>query len=1347
MYGSDVSNLIRLSDWEDAVKRYLFSLMVVVFLGGFAVARLCPEGDLSGDCKVYWEDIKLFTEQWLDSGGCSHPGCADFDGVNGINFADFAALANHWGERGISLVINEFVASNDNNVPDPQGEYDDWVEIYNFGDANIDVGGMYLTDDLDEPTKWQIPQGYPSQTTVPADGFIVFWADGDTADGPLHADFKLSADGEEIGLFDTDGSTLIDGIVFGEQTTNISYGRYPDGNDDLRFFYDTTPLAENNGAYAGLVEDVEFSRERGFYEEGFNVTIATATNGANVYYTTDGSKPVENEVNSPTSLSYTGAIPVSTTTCLRAAAIKSGWMPSRTITHTYIFNASDKIRSLLVISIVGDEHEDLFEPNGIMAIVGGTYVNGQWTSGGTGTYNNPMQRGREYERGVSAELVCPNNNSGFQEDCGIRVQGSDYHRVRYRRDDPNWFGYYNYNKFSFKLYFRNNYGSSQLEYPLFPFSDIGRWRCIVLRGGHNDMFNPFIQDELVRRLHRDMGAMDGTGIMANIFLNGEYKAYYNPCERIDEELLQEWYNSEESWDVITQSDVRDGNEVAWNAMLDYVRSNDMSNNTNYQEAGNRVDIKGFIDYLILELYTGNRDWPNNNWIVAAEYSDQPIFSFYVWDTELALSEFSLDKVGFDIFPSWQPNYGKGLNGEETPLAWIYRALKANNEFRQLFADRVHKHFNNGGALTNSNILTRFYELRDDMLVVIPAMSTYIPNTWVPQRRSVVLNAFAGQGLFGPLEAPIFNINGGYQYGGYVSTSDTFTITDPCSSGNIIYYTIDGNDPRVPFTGAVSPSAIEYTSGFTVDKSTNLKSRIYKSSTGQWSALTEAIYGINGVADNLRITELMYHPIDTNDINDPNTEYIELKNIGGSAINLNLVSFTNGIGFTFGDVELAAGGHILVVKDQNAFEARYGTGKPIAGQYTGSLANDGERIELEDARGTTILNFRYSDNWRSITDGDGYSLTIINPANPDVNSWDKKDSWQASAYINGSPGTDDSGIIPNPGEIVINEVMVHTDTYPDDWIELYNTTTGPIDIGGWYLSDNDANLFKYRFATGTTIPAYGFVVVSEDVNFGSSASDPGRLIPFALSENGEVVCLTSALDGNSVLTGYREKEDFDASEKGVSFGRYYKGSTDNFNFVAMDHNTSGSANAYPKVGPIVITEIMYNPDWPEGGSYENDQYEYIELYNTGSGPVTLYDYTEDEPWKFTDGIDFTLPASPNEVTIPPGGRILVVKNPTAFNWRYPGLSAVTYGPYDGKLDNAGEKVQLSKPGDEDAGVRYYIRVDRISYSDGSHLGGEPGDVDLWPTQADGAGKSLTRISTTLYGNDPNNWTAATPTPGS
>ncbi|MHC4560287.1 MAG: lamin tail domain-containing protein, partial [Planctomycetota bacterium] len=419
-------------------------------------------------------------------------------------------------------------------------------------------------------------------------------------------------------------------------------------------------------------------------------------------------------------------------------------------------------------------------------------------------------------------------------------------------------------------------------------------------------------------------------------------------------------------------------------------------------------------------------------------------------------------------------------------------------------------------------------------------------------------------------------------------------------------------------GGSNTGAIEYTGPITLSHSANVKARVLSVNT--WSALNEAIFAIGPVADNLRITEIMYHPqnpADPNDPNDPNDEYIELKNIGAETINLNLVSFTNGIDFTFPSLELAAGQYCVLVQDRTAFEARYGTAINIAGQYSGRLNNGGEGIRLQDAIGQTILEFRYKDGWRSITDGEGFSLTIIDPTNPDPNGWDEKDSWRASAYAGGSPGQDDSGIIPNPGDVVINEVLAHSHDEASDWIELYNTTGSTIDIGGWFLSDSNSNLTKYEIAGGTTIGPYKYIVFREDLHFGNTNA-PGSHERFALSENGERLYLSSVENG--VLTGYRRVEDFGASETGVSFGRYYKSSTDNYNFVLMDHNTQGSINSYPKVGPIVISEIMYHPDWPAGGSYTNDQYEYIELHNITSGPVTLYRYDKGEPWKFTDGIE-------------------------------------------------------------------------------------------------------------------------------
>ncbi|HCO95878.1 MAG TPA: hypothetical protein DIU00_18390 [Phycisphaerales bacterium] len=1491
------------------IRFLLLVLILIISLVGSARAG-CPAGDLNGDCRVDFLDVRIFAEQWLEpSGSCSDSNCADLDGVDGVTMSDFVLLTRNWHQAGIPLAINEFMASNSSFVQDPQGHYDDWIEIHNFGTYVINIGGMFLTDNLPVPRKWQIPVNNPALTTIPPGGYLLIWADEDSADYGLHSNFKLNAGGEEIGLFDSDGVTLIDSISFPEQTTDLSYGRDPESDDAGRFFAVPTPGEENKGAYAGQVDAPDFSQKRGFYDAPFYLTLATETKDAIIYYTRDGSEPYEFIGRFPKGIVYTGPIYINRTTCLRTRAIRQGWKPSVVKTNTYLMNASANVKSLPVISLVGDEGKTFYEPDGVMAIVGGNYgSDGRWVSDGQNSHNNPMHRGMAFERPVSFEWIEPADNSGLQVDCGIRVHGSDYMRPRYRRSGGFWSGN---SKFSFRLYFRDKYGKSMLEYPLFPF-EVERFKSIVLRGGHNDRVNPFIKDELLRRLHKDMGHVDSGGTVANLFINGEYKGYFNPCDHIKDEFCRQWYNSDKDWDVMTMSGIRDGDTVSWNNMLSYARNNDLSDDVHYQELGRRLDIPAFADYLILQLWSGNWDWPQNNWAAASERSEEGRWRFFIWDAEGGMYSDRLNTVYFDR-----------LNSQSNANGYLYRALKVSSTFRQVFADRLYKHFFNDGVLTKDNITKRFLELRDEMQGVIPNMDMYVLNTWVPNRLDVFLTACEREGMY-TFSGPKFIVNGVERYGGYLSEGDALIMTDH-GRFNVIHFTLDGSDPINPdapqqnsnasttlvaestpkrVTIPVRPVSTDWNSSTTFDDSTwlystgspggigyerdsgyesyislDLEERMYSRSPtcyirisftfsgniadldsmildiryddgfiaylngtevarrnigriitwnssanaghddseavefesidistslgklrqgrnllaihglnssasdsdflisaeliagragsdngtlpgvnqyvgsitlphsahvkarvldgGKWSALNEAVFAVGPVAESLRITEIMYHPKASNQ------EFIELENIGAETINLNLVSFTNGIDFTFPSLELAPDEHVAVVQNRGAFEARYGENVKVAGQYSGRLDNAGERITLEDAAGRAILNFRYEDGWRSITDGEDFSLTIIDPINPGPNSWDEKDSWRPSAYAGGSPGQDDSAILPGPGAVVFNEVLAHSHAETSDWIELYNTTDTAIDVGGWFISDSDDNLTKYKIANGTTIGPYGYLVLYEYLHFGN-VNDPGCYQPFALSENGESMYLSSA--HNNILTGYRTVEDFGASETGVSFGRYYKPGTDNYNFVAMDYNTEGSTNAYPKVGPIVISEIMYHPDWPLGSSYTNDQYEYIELHNISTGPVTLYDYLTGEPWKFTDGIEFAFPAD-TPVTIPAGGFILVVKKPDAFSLRYPGVSAGNvFGPYEGKLSNAGERLELSMPGDIDnTGQRQYIRIDRVNYSDGSHPEDCPAGIDLWPVEADGYGMSLTRKFSTGYGNDPDNWTALAPSP--
>jgi len=491
---------------------------------------------------------------------------------------------------------------------------------------------------------------------------------------------------------------------------------------------------------------------------------------------------------------------------------------------------------------------------------------------------------------------------------------------------------------------------------------------------------------------------------------------------------------------------------------------------------------------------------------------------------------------------------------------------------------------------------------------------------------------------------------------------------------------------------------------------------------------------------LRITEIMYNPAEGGEFDSQEYEYIELKNIGTAPLSLAGVKFTDGIFFDFPGITLAAGDYVLVVRNQAAFASRYNVsvGAQVLGPFDGLLSNNGENIKLDDSTNSTILEFDYKDGWYDITDGMDFSLTVKEPASTDLNQWDSKSIWRSSSETGGSPGWDDSGDLPALGEVVINELLAHSHSGEPDWIELHNTTNGPINIGGWFLSDSSVDFMKYEITGGMIIEPHGHVVLYEDLNF-SNPDDPGCHVPFALSENGETLYLHSGRDG--LLTGYSEQEKFDASETGIAFGRYQK-STDTYNFVAMSINTPGNENVYPKVGPVVISEIMYNP------ASGNQDEEYIELLNISDSVITLAEYDNelliDVPWRFADdsnGISFDFPLG---TTMAPGEHLLLVKNRAAFDSTFSsipdGLQVFEWG--DGRLSNAGEKLQLSKPGDQVEDTRYYIRVDRVNYSDGSHPAGE----DPWPVEPDGDGKSLMRMEPDDYGNDPENWIAANPSPG-
>ena len=1437
-----------------------------------------------------------------------------------ITNADFELLA----EQRFLLVINEFMASNNDYTQDPQGQFDDWIEIYNYGVDAVDIGGMYLTDNLSDPVKWQVPVNDPALTTIEPGGHLLIWADGDNSDPGLHANFKLDAGGEEIGLFISDGITMLDSVVFGEQTTDISYGRYPDGTDNWRFFGSPSPAAENIGVYEGFVAELQFSRKGGLYNTPFSVTLATDTEDTTIYYTLDGSEPYELASRSRNGMVYGGPITISRTTYLKAVAIKAGWKSSDTIMQTYIFfepsvsNFSSNLPIVVVdtlgksinqttqtlsfasfIDITADGRARLTDPPDFVGRAG-INVRGK-SSAGFPKKQYHFETWNEYDQDKDVSIL------GFPADSDWVLQGpySDKSLMRnfltYKW--ANDLGQYAVRTRYIEMFLNTNGGGISSSdyigvYILMEKIKRGADRVDIaelqpsdnaepqISGGYifkKDKADPGetvfrtnsglevrvvepkmvdITPEQVDWLRNYLNQFEAILYGANFWdpVNG-YARYIDVGSFIDVHILVELTKNIDGFRLSTYMFKDRNGKIHMGPVWDYNLS---LGNANYLEGwiptGWYYPLIGGGDYpwwrrlfedpafvlryadrwfelrenllstgqllqdiddtaaLLDEAQVRNFDrwhilgsyvWPN--WFIANTYNEEINWMSGWLEQRLNWMD---SQIGIELAaapPGFSPQDGQFDHSFElammAPYGQIYYTMDGTDPSGLMPSEGIK------GMLIPENAEKRVYVPVRQIAYNWNQPSGFNDTNWnkhsgtpggVGYERESGYDQFIGLNLdsqmygrnascfiripfsmnVSPDDFDILTLNIRYDDGfvAYLNGTEVarrnvgdtlawssaavaehpdseavqFESIDISASFNLLHtgsnlLAIQGLntsstdmdflisvDMRASSEGSDDvdlPGISQYTGPVTLTVSTHIKARIL--TDGIWGAMNEAVFAVGKVAQNLRITEVMYNPRALNG------EFIELKNIGAETINLNLVKFTNGIDFTFPSIDLAPGEYIVVVQDRNAFEARYGLNINIAGQYSGRLNNAGERITLADAIGQTILDFRYEDGWYSVTDGEGFSLTIIDPTHFDLGSWNSKDSWRASAYLDGSPGQDDSGILPNPGAIVINEILAHAHAEASDWIELYNTTGTAIDIGGWFLSDSKDSLFKYEIAAGTTIGPYDYLVFYEDLHFGNS-NDAGSHISFALSENGEQLYLNSAQYG--VLTGYRAMEDFGASATGISFGRHYKSSTGNYNFVAAEKITPGSVNTYPKVGPIVISEIMYNPGWSDGSPYPNDQFEYIELHNISTEPITLYDSETGEPWKFTDGIEFTFPTDA-PVTIPAGGYLLLAKNPAAFSWRYPGVPAeIIFGPYDVNLSNSGERLELSMPGDVDnQGVCQYIRIDRVNYSDGSHPENCPGWIDLWPIESDGRGASLTRKIATDYGNDPDNWIAAPPSP--
>ncbi len=693
----------------------------------------------------------------------------------------------------------------------PEADPSDWLELHNSGAAPADLTGWSLTDDPAVPAKWLFPAG----TTIAAGGYLVVLCD--EPDSPiagaafLHAAFKLGSGGETLLLSDAGGAP-VDQLAYPKQYPFHSFGR--DAAAAGVYFDRPTPGAANAAAaLIGHVDAPDFAPPGGFHSGAVTLALSSETPGAQIRFTTDGSEPTESNGDVYSAPLTLNAIHSRKGHVVRARAFSPGQIPSNTKTHTYLINQDNRVRGNPAIVISGDRGRTLFDPFGALAIGGGTYNNNQWSPTGPGDYNNVINRGRPYERPAHAEFYFPDGSAGFRTDFGLRVAASSYSRPRMKLTQVNALPWpaSAVEKPSFNFYFRDDYANPSVSLPFHgpdhPVSTFERFR---LRAGKNDIKNPFVVDEIVRRLSWDMGRAASTGIFNSLYVNGELKGFYNTTDRLREPFFRSLHSDDDSaqWDVLQyegNDNIAEGDKVAWADMI--ARLGAPVTAANWAQVLEVADAVNMADYYLLNIYMATWDWPHNNWVAAKERSPAGRYRLYVWDAEGAMNNRGNRPVSQEMIQSFIAS-GSG------ELRDLWRGLNRWPQFKRLFADRIHLHLFNGGILDDRDFANSRLKARTDQVVgeFAPLLSLVNGETvntskitsWTNPnsgRRRYLFGPsrteFADNGLWPDTPPPVFS-----QHGGSVPEGYALAITN---ESGVIYYTTDGTDPALA-DGSPNPAA-------------------------------------------------------------------------------------------------------------------------------------------------------------------------------------------------------------------------------------------------------------------------------------------------------------------------------------------------------------------------------------------------------------------------------------------------------------------------------------------------------------------------------------------------------------
>lgn len=545
------------------------------------------------------------------------------------------------------VIINEYSAANMDGLTDNYGEHEDWVELYNLGAAMVDLSGYFLSDNPNNPDKWEFPAGL---AIGPSEYLIIYCSDRDEVNGSfIHAGFKLTQTKQEYIVLSDPQQDLVDMVqIINPNQVNHSTGRVTDGDSQWGVFLNPTPGAPNFNAYQYYAPKPVFSPAPGFYSGPVSVSIEVPA-GTEVRYTTNGAEPTA------TSTLYSAPIGVTQTTVIKARAFSldpTTIPPSFTEANTYFIGDAHTIP---VLSVAGTDLQDLLE----------------------GSQFSPRGSFEYFDNGELVDEAYGEFNKHGNDSWAYGQRGIDY----ITRDQMGY--------------------TSSISHQVFDNKSRDKFQRLILKASANDNY-PFedgahIRDAYVHRLSQNAGLEldERSYTPCVLYVNGQYWGVYEIREKVDDpDFTRYYYDQGEKWiDYIKTWGItweEYGSRDDWDVLHDFITTNDMAIPANYELVKEQLNVLSLIDYMIINTHVVCKDWLNWNtswWRGRKPEGEAHQWRYTLWDLDATFGHY-INYTGIpNITPNADPCYGEDLPADFEGHGALIQALMANEEFHSLYVNR------------------------------------------------------------------------------------------------------------------------------------------------------------------------------------------------------------------------------------------------------------------------------------------------------------------------------------------------------------------------------------------------------------------------------------------------------------------------------------------------------------------------------------------------------------------------------------------------------------------------------------------------------------------------------------